>query len=251
MNLPPAHPTRLGINRRSAMPAPPIEHSFFISVHIPKTAGTTLGLVLDRVFRKRVLMDYSDDAMACVPDPDIAAHAEFVASYFKGIHGHFSVARHLPVFPSAKTIAMLRHPVDRVISQYLHELNDNGVASAYHRAIADGMSVVDFAGLEGVGNAMTRYLEGVALQDYDLLLISERLEGSLHVLNYVLGNLDIPQHFGSPAQLPHENKATQRARVVRFDATTRQEIYACVGADLETYHQAQELFDRKVRRYLG
>jgi Sulfotransferase family len=232
------------------MPKPPAQHSFFVSVHIPKTAGTTLGLVLDRVFRKRVLMDYPDNAIEDQPDPHIAAHADFVSTYFRGIHGHFNARRHLASFPKAKMIATLRHPVDRVISQFLHELNDDGAASSYHRAIAQGMTIVDFAELDGVGNAMTRYLAGVEVADFDLLLLSDRLNQSLHLANFVLGNLDIPQHFGVPAVLPRENKATARARVIDFDVKTRRAIFARVGADVDTYLQAEALFARKVKQYL-
>ncbi len=239
---------RLGFGRKR--PAPPQGHSFFVSVHIPKTAGTTLGLVLDRVFRKRVLMDYPDNPVEISADPQIEAHADFVSGYFKGIHGHFSVRRHLTTFPQAKLISTLRHPVDRVISQYLHELNDDGAASAYHRAIKAGMTVVDFAASPGVGDAMTRYLAGVDLRDFDLLLVSDRLGESLHVLNYVLGNLDIPQHFGAPPVLPRENQGIARAKVMPFDAATRAAIFARVGADADTYARAQQLFAQKVRRHL-
>ena len=229
----------------------PVGHSFFVSVHIPKTAGTTLGLVLDRVFRKRVLMDYPDNPLEHLADPQIAAHADFVSGYFRGIHGHFSVERHLTTFPQAKLIATVRHPVDRVISQYLHELNDDGSASAYHRAIRDGMTVVDFAATPGVGDAMTRYLSGVNLADYDLLLLSERLGEGLHVLNYVLGNMDIPQHFGVPPVLPRENQGTARARVVPFDQGIRAAIFDRVRADIDTYRQAEALFSRRRWQCLG
>ncbi|MES2144904.1 MAG: hypothetical protein V4516_11255 [Pseudomonadota bacterium] len=238
------------ITTRARRPAPPAAHSFFVSVHIPKTGGTTLGLVLDRVFRKRVLMDYPDNPMEDRADPLIAAHRSFVAAYFHGIHGHFSARRHLDTFPAARLIATLRHPVDRVISQYQHELNDAGAASAYHGAIRDGMTVVDFAARPGVGDAMTRYLAGVDPRDYDLLLLSDRLAEGLHVLNYVLGNMDIPQHFGSPPMLPRENPGTARARVLAFDAAIRAAIFARVGADADLYAQAQRLFAQKVRRYL-
>lgn len=229
----------------------PAAHRFFVSVHIPKTAGTTLGLVLDRVCRKRVLMDYSDAPMEHRADPQIAAHAAFVKAYFKGIHGHFNVQRHLAVFPGARMISTIRHPVDRVISQYLHEMNDEGAASVFHRSIADGMGVVEFAALDGIGDAMSQYLAGLPLPDYDLLLMSERLNESLHLLNYVLGNLDIPQHFGTPPVLPRENRGADRARVIAFDQKTRKAIFDRVGADIEVYRTAETLFARKFRRYLG
>lgn len=232
------------------MRAPPPGHHFFISVHIPKTAGTTLGHVLDRVYAKRVLMDYGDDPMPDRPDPQIVAHAEFVKTYFKGIHGHFSVRRHLDTFPDARVISTIRHPVDRVISQYLHELNDDGAASTFHAAISQGMDVVDFAAQDGVGDGMARYLAGLALRDYDLLLLSEQLSASLHLLNYVLGNLDIPQHFGSPPILPRENRGADRARVIQFDQKIRKAIFDRVGADIEVYRTAEACHAQKMRRFL-
>jgi Sulfotransferase family len=229
---------------------PPLAHSFFVSIHIPKTAGTTLGSVLDRVYRKRVLMDYPDHVATGIPDPMIAANADFVKGYFKGIHGHFNVQRHLQVFASAKFIATLRHPVNRVISQYLHEMNDDGADSAFHDAITAGMDVVDFACQDGVGDAMTRFLAGLALKDYDLLLMSDRLGESLHVLNYVVGNLDIPQYFGSPPVLPVQNRGAARARTITFDASTRKAIFDKIGVDIDTYRQAEALFAAKIRRHL-
>lgn len=232
------------------MRKPPVDHRFFISVHIPKTAGTTLGHVLDRVYRKRVLMDYPQDGLIGQPDPLIAANADFVKSYFKGVHGHFNIHRHLTTFPDARRIATVRHPVDRVISQYLHEMNDDGAGSAYHHDIARGMTVIEFAAQDGIGNAMGRFLHGVDLRDYDLLLMSERLGESLHLLNYVLGNLDIPQHFGSPPVLPKDNRASARAKIIAFDQPTRRAIFDRVGSDIQVYRTAEALFAEKVRRYL-
>ncbi len=118
-------------------------------------------MILNRVFRYRVLMDYPSHHEYSTPDPLIQGSRSFVSSYFKGIHGHFNVRRHLRTFPEARFIATVRHPVERIISQYLHELNDAGSDSYFHQEISSGrMSVVDFAEQEGIGNGMALHLEG-------------------------------------------------------------------------------------------
>jgi Sulfotransferase family len=236
---------------RTLQPALPAGHRFFVSVHVPKTAGTTLGVVLDRVFRKRVLMDYPDYLHAATPDPDLVGATPFLRRYFRGIHGHFNVMRHAPAFPDACLVATLRHPVDRIISQYLHEWNDDGSQSRFHRAIAqDGMDVVDFARQDGIGDAMLRHLSPIPLPDYDLLLISETMMQSLHLLNFVIGNLDLPQHFGQPPVLPRENRGTDRKIRPVFDAATRRAVFDCATADVEVYRQAVDLLAAKSRRFL-
>jgi hypothetical protein len=226
---------------------PPARHSFFVSVHIPKTAGTTLGTVLNRVFKYRVMMDYPSHVSYSTPDPQIRANTPFVEDFFKGIHGHFNVRRHLPIFPSAKFITTVRHPVERIISQYLHELNDAGADSYFHSEIASGrMSVVDFAEQESIGDGMSRHMDGLKPEDFDLLLISEDMASSINLLNYVIGNMDIPQHFGSPAVFPRENKGTDRNLAVEFDKKTRSAIFARSPKDNEIYRKAVELFAKRV-----
>lgn len=222
-------------------------NQFFVSIHIPKTAGTTLGTVFNRVFRYRLFMDYADYDHYETPDPLIVENRAFIETYFEGIHGHFSARRYLGVFRSAKFIACVRHPVDRIISQYLHELNEGGPRSLYHDDLASGrMSVVDFAGQEGVGNAMSRHLSGIELQQYDLLLLTERLPQSMHLLNRIIGNLSLERHFGKPPVFPSENQAAARAIRMEFDENTRREIFLRAPRDVEVYRKAQELLNQRL-----
>lgn len=221
-------------------------HAFFVSVHIPKTAGTTLGVILNRVFRYRVLMDYPSHTEYTKPDPLIQANRSFVSGYFKGIHGHFNVRRHLGTFPDARFIATVRHPVEQIISQYLHELNDAGSDSYFHEEIRSGrMSVVDFAEQDGIGNAMTSHLEGMKPDDFDLLILTEDMISSLHILNYVIGNMQIPVHFGSPPDLPYENTKKARSKVIEFDEATKAAIFMRCPQDNEIYRKATELLIKK------
>ena len=107
------------------------------------------------------------------------------------------------------------------------------------------MSVVDFAEQDGIGNAMAMHLEGMKPEDFDLLLLSEDLVGSLKILNYVIGNMDIPQYFGHPIVLPRENTKAERTRTVEISQAQRSAIYLRSPRDNEIYRKAVELFEKR------
>src|SRR4051812_7991999 len=99
---------------------------FIVSIHIPKTAGTTLASVLDRCCNRRIFYDYDGYEHPQVASTEVREHAGFIQSYFDVLHGHFFATKYVDVFLDAAFIATLRHPVARVISQFQHELNDPG-----------------------------------------------------------------------------------------------------------------------------
>jgi hypothetical protein len=108
------------------LPAEPMmSEPFIISIHIPKTAGTTVADVFSRCFNRRVLFDYETYDKPQIVNREVRNNVDFIRSYFDVIHGHFYAWKYLDVFPDAKFIATIRHPVERVISQYLHELNED------------------------------------------------------------------------------------------------------------------------------
>lgn len=90
-----------------------------ISIHIPKTAGSSFleilrqqyGWQLKHIYKREELRDFRK------PEPFLT-HKPFV----KAVHGHIPLA--LPawreLYPNAKWITWLRHPVDRVVSAYYH-----------------------------------------------------------------------------------------------------------------------------------
>jgi hypothetical protein len=230
----------------------PSRPDFFVSVHIPKTGGTTLGQVLNQAFSYRVLMDYAPFDAYATSDPRIRAGRDFITSFFRGIHGHCNVKRHLGLFPDAQYISCVRHPVDRIISQYLHELNENSQEALFHKDIVEGrMSVVDFAAIPGVGDAMSLHLEGLPIEKYDLILITEALPASLRLLQVKMKDLNLTRHFGSPIQLPVINSHKQRKKNIEFDEKTRSEIYLRAPLDVEIYRKATEIFKEQARVHLS
>lgn len=233
------------------MSGPRPKVSFFVSIHIPKTAGTTVATVLDRALFRRVLFDYPAQQDYYKPDPLLKKNSKFITDWFSGIHGHFCAERHLSTFGSAKFIATVRHPIDRIVSQFLHEYNDPGLDSSWHKLIRSGeLGLVDFAAQDGIGNAMAKHLDGLDVNSYDLLLVSENIDLSLHILNYVVGNLDLTQHFGVPPVFPRLNTRMARPEQLEIDQKTRSEIFNRAAEDVEIYKAACSLLKAKAKKYL-
>ncbi|MBS0643092.1 MAG: sulfotransferase [Acetobacteraceae bacterium] len=219
---------------------------FIVSVHIPKTAGTSLAAILDRCFDRRVIYDYAGYDTPQVVSDEFRQHASFIQSYFRVLHGHFFAEKYVDVFPGAAFIATLRHPVYRVISQFQHEMNDSGSKSWYHEYIVSGrMDVVQFAEQDGIGNAMTRHLAGVELRDYAVLLISERMIESCRLLARVVGHIRLGEHFGNPPKLPLLNRADERKTRIDVTEDVKRAIYARTTLDNEIYAEALRLFERQ------
>ena len=50
-----------------------------------------------------------------------------------------------PVLPNARLIYVMRHPIDRLVSHYVHEWTENRVRGSIEQAVADLPDLVDFS----------------------------------------------------------------------------------------------------------
>jgi len=103
-----------------------------IFTHIPRTAGTSLRLVIERNYKpERILQVYGDA---------IPRAAEFVAAQnlnnIQVVRGHIGFGVH-EVLPEGEHeyITLLRHPYDRLVSLYRYILRDKGHFA--HRQVVD------------------------------------------------------------------------------------------------------------------
>jgi Sulfotransferase family len=222
--------------------------TFIVSVHIPKTAGTTLSSVFDRCYSRRVIYDYDGYSQPATPSQLILESREFIEQYFRVLHGHFFTSKYKDVFPDAKFISTLRHPVARVISQYNHEINERSSNSWYHDDLVSGrMDVVEFARQPGIGNAFEAHLAGMDLCNYNLILIQEHFRESLWLFDQLVSPLDLETHYGSDLVIPNLNTGQERIRQIEVSSTEKEGIFNCTSADNEIYREAIDLLSEKLR----
>jgi hypothetical protein len=235
-----------------------------ISIHIPKTAGTSLGYVLDHGLQRRVLWDYSDDySTANAVQPELAANLDFVRSWFRAIHGHFFYTKWAETFPDARVITCLRHPVDRIISQYKHDLADAlaGGSSWLLDPMARGeVDVVDYVRMSpDIGRAQVAHLTGRDIEDYDFVFLTEDLQRGLAAF---CRRFDFRRGDPFGNQVPFINSAEVReeqhsAAIQRFQRLTtvtdhpKRTLFDLIPEEVELYRRGTEQYHKTVAALLA
>lgn len=107
----------------------PVDDSILISVHLPKTAGTSFEIALRSFFGETIFRDYQDIP---INTPEIErknaalsaairnSNEEF--SGIRCIHGHFLPLKYILLASKRKMIFVtwMRHPVERILSHYYY-----------------------------------------------------------------------------------------------------------------------------------
>jgi hypothetical protein len=164
-----------------------------ISVHIPKCAGTSFRHFLHESFGESLWLNYG-----AIFTRDQAG-MEVIPPATKCIQGHFFADAFDDLFPARTLITWLRHPVERVVSNYHHFLRSpdmrDDCCKALHR---DGLNLREFAGLEWMRNEATRYMSGKPVSDFSFIGIAERFAESLDVFCRMFD-------FPAPKRTPRDN----------------------------------------------
>ena len=187
----------------------------FISVHVPKTGGTSFRLMLQKFFGKGFYQDYTweDRPQFMVDGIDEMTDKE-IRSALKGvecIHGHFNVNKYVrlrdvkgvePVF-----ITWVRDPVQRALSTYyyLRTLNTPENQQEDWERLARNLTLLEFYTQTNYGkNRQFAQLRFLSPDEYDFFGVTERYEESIAVFRH--------KYFPRKGRIriPHVQKNTQR-----------------------------------------
>ncbi|BBK39791.1 hypothetical protein STAQ_48690 [Allostella sp. ATCC 35155] len=234
----------------------------FVSIHIPKTAGTMLGYVFDFGSGRRLFWDYdSEYANARKPEQLILANLGFIECWFWGIHGHFFYEKYAEALPSARYIAAVRHPVDRAVSQYRHEVYDavRGRKTWRSDAIRSGrMDLVDFVlSDENVRCAQAIHLAGREIDRYDFLFAQDLLAPGLTAFGAAFAFRRADPYVG---RLPDVNRGEERVfadelergryeMLTRVTDAQRAKAFDRMPEEVDLYRRAVGYAERLVRRW--
>jgi hypothetical protein len=203
-----------------------------ISIHIPKTAGTSFRLILEGVYGeneitrldipltgKRVKVNATDYTQSSLPRTKV-------------YHGHFRLRDLRDMFEldaAPPVITWLRHPVDRVVSNYYYlrerlmdELDEEGkglnILSKMMR------SLEEYAEQDINRNRMSKFLEGTKIEDFDFIGIMESFDDDVAELAKLLG-------WGGVRPI-HVNRTTRKAEI---EEGLRERIAELNGDDMALY----------------
>lgn len=164
-----------------------------ISVHIPKTSGTSFGLLLRQRFGAALLEDYDDRPLSRGTVPRIASavgHWPLLARRLAGyqaVHGHFLALKYLPL--RAPMVTWLRHPAQRAVSRYEHYRREVAAGRPLQpvAGLRPGLTLEEFSRLPRFRNTCAKFLRGVPRGRVACYGFAEDVAGSLARMQQVLG----------------------------------------------------------------
>lgn len=232
MSAPALHP---------ALPSP--DDSPLVFLHVPKTAGTTLWLILRRQYSPAAVVRADGPAaLAALPDAQRDGARVLLGHLPYGVHP----------FPRPPTcVTVLRDPLERTLSHYGHWLRSADRPAPLADWLDAGDPTIDnlqtrmLAGPEAVTlpfgqcdravfeRAARNLTEGVALAG-----LTERFDETLLLLQRLLG-------WGLPCYVP-ENVGANRVRSADLPPALRQRIHDMTRWDRALYALAAGRFDERI-----
>jgi hypothetical protein len=232
----------------------------FLFDHLPKTGGTALRLVFHEIFGEENVTRHIEGRS------EIWAVQKF--SGFRVISGHF-----LSLIPNDDRggrmvrLTVLRHPIDRAISEYFywrnhghHGVDDKLGAWAQRYDIAEYFKARMNSGEAAVTNFYTRHfasrisretgdgemmldLAKQSLGQYKFIGITEFLHDAVDMFCW---------QFRLPpaAAVPRANVTSSRVRMSDLNSLAVQQLTRMNELDIQLYEHAQNNFEQKKRRML-
>ena len=224
----------------------------FVSIHIPKTAGTALAKIFDDSSQRRIMYDYGTErdieSVRTCPE-EVRASREFIKNYFKYLHGHFHYLKYADVFGDCPFIVTVRHPVDRIVSQYLHIARSGDPNNWRHKKIMDGeMDIVEFSKYDFIGNAQWYYLEGREVEDYDFIFVQESLNHSMKLFCDKFGVDEVRDYLSWSRGVPGVNKRPKlqkKRKSIKITDAQKREVFKNCTLDVDVYERAKACMKQK------
>jgi hypothetical protein len=221
-----------------------------ISLHIPKTAGSSFREALQQHFGERLLLDYADkplQVLAAGPtSPSLIADPVAAAS-LRGIdcvHGHFFLSKYLELCNALpiKLVTWLRDPIQRVCSHYYYWKQDPGdqpVTDLRRRMLAEDWDLGTFALCPELRDICVRFMCHAPPEAFAFLGLTEFYEEDLE---------DFSRHIlQAPLKYFRLNDGPRRSsQSYELPAGLRQEIEAFHAKDMALYRRALELRQKRI-----
>jgi hypothetical protein len=209
-----------------------------ISVHVPKTAGSTFGYkILPQVYKPEEIL-YDNDFL---PISNLIETSKLKRTT-KVIHGHFAATKYLEHCPNAKIVILLRHPILLLISAYYFWMSfsmDN-ITNENHRYVVEKkLSFEEFVEQDFTCNIVNNYFaKNMKLTDFYWVGIQEFFREDL---NYIKNKLGWPPLKVNTSNRNSYENYPNKVREILTNQSLVKNIIAINSADMKLYQEALNL----------
>lgn len=160
-----------------------------VSLHIPKTAGTSFRHILKDQYRRREVarLDIYQSGNIHLNQKEFTKSS--LKEKIKVIQGHYtykSIHERLDLNKNVEFITWLRDPVERVISNYyfLNQIIANRLKELPNENLMNrmGKSLAEFVEYEENKNVMSKFLKGAELESFKFIGFQHNFEEDLNRL---------------------------------------------------------------------
>jgi len=220
-----------------------------ISLHLPKTAGTSFGQSLKEKFKESFLTDYGDKGISkttSVRNTSALLSSLEIANKGLGhincVHGHFLPIKYLLLATTQNLtfVTWMRDPVQRMISHYNFWKRDYDPKTAAHhhkQVIEENWTLEQFCLSPKFRNIYCQYLWGFPLEYFEFIGITEFYENDLSYFG--------EKYLKTPLKHKKLNTSNREALKYSIDSRLCKEIEEYHKQDIALYKRALEL--RKTR----
>ena len=200
-----------------------------ISIHIPKTGGSTFSRLLTSWFGEKILFDYnglsySEKKKAEIPPQCLC------------IHGHFFSGKYAKTFPNAKFITFLRDPAERIISHYYYWLRHPDLKNPRCLdMIRRNLSLEEFSLTEYYRNYQSKIISPKTLSEFAFVGITEKFDQSIELFRimFSLKKIKVFRRNVNPKK---------KSSNYSIDENLRKSIKLSNDKDVKLYNEAKKRF---------
>ncbi len=168
-----------------------------VSIHIPKTAGTSFRVALEQTFGDRLLLDYDDRPLSTKPEQVERRRGaarvveerpgELLANY-DAVHGHFIADKYRPLATDARYAAFFREPGARLVSHFKQWRRQASPENLLGWKVHTGeVGLRELASDPLIGSLYRHFLGDVAVEELAFVGLTDAYERSLALFEAVFG----------------------------------------------------------------
>lgn len=219
-----------------------------VSIHIPKTAGTSFREGLEQEFGERLLADYSDRPLSDSISNrwhrlrarlEVRRRRDSLREDYDVVHGHFIASKYSSLMTDAAFCAFFRDPVDRVTSQYRYWLSNPDPQNRMWRKFHDQeLPLERFASLPRQRRLFDLFTAGWPMERFAFVGFAEEYRLSLDLFNAIFG-----------VRIPYL-RSNVGGMEERLEAGELRAVEATQRGNYRVYYEARLRFDVLCRRHL-